>query len=66
MLMSSLQLADLDARQTLLNSVILAGGTSLLPGFADRLFLEFNNALGTVRLLGGDCSMFVSKCFSFL
>jgi centractin len=36
-LMHSIQKADVDLRKTLLSSIYLAGGTTTMPGFAERL-----------------------------
>ena len=39
-LIQSIQKADLDLRRTLYNSVYLAGGTSMMPGFPERLMSD--------------------------
>lgn len=37
---------DIDCRQDLLSNIILAGGTSLIPGFPERLSKELGDLLG--------------------
>lgn len=37
---SAIRLADLDLRKTLCSSMVLAGGSTLFPGFGDRLLNE--------------------------
>ena len=39
-LLQSIQKADIDLRRTLYNSVYLAGGTSMMPGFPERLMSD--------------------------
>ncbi len=39
-LLSSVMSADMDLRSTLFSNVVLAGGTTSLPGFGDRLLYE--------------------------
>mmetsp|Transcript_42303 Transcript_42303/g.62759 ORF Transcript_42303/g.62759 Transcript_42303/m.62759 type:complete len:388 (-) Transcript_42303:114-1277(-) len=39
-LMNSVQKSDLDLRPTLFSQIVLSGGSSLLPGFGDRLLAE--------------------------
>ena len=52
----SLQNTDVDARPTLLNNVLLTGGSTLLPHFADRI----NNEL--LSLLPGVFSRGLASC----
>ncbi|KAJ2774048.1 NuA4 histone acetyltransferase subunit [Coemansia nantahalensis] len=42
--------SDIDLRPHLLNSVVLAGGSSLFPGFADRMSLALQEAIPGSRL----------------
>jgi centractin len=39
-LMDSIMKSDIDLRSTLLSQVVLAGGSTLLPGFGDRMLYE--------------------------
>ena len=39
-LVRAIQKADIDLRQTLFNSIYLAGGTTMMPGFPERLLSE--------------------------
>ena len=39
-LIQSIQKADIDLRRTLYNSVFLAGGTTMMPGFGERLLSD--------------------------
>ncbi len=39
-LVHSIQKADLDLRKTLYSNIVLAGGSTLFPGFGDRLLNE--------------------------
>ncbi|KAL2917326.1 Actin-related protein 4 [Polyrhizophydium stewartii] len=41
---------DFDLRSTMINNIVLTGGNSLLPGFADRLYTELHLALPGARV----------------
>merc|ERR1712093_860785 len=45
--MKAIQTCDLDFRQDLIRSLVVAGGTSMLPGLAKRLHRELTDMLPT-------------------
>lgn len=53
MLSESLRACDPDLRQVLMGNVVLTGGGSLFPGFADRLETELSRNFPHVSLMFG-------------
>jgi len=45
LLLNSILNCDIDVRQQLLNNIVLTGGCTLFPGFAERMQKEINNIL---------------------
>lgn len=49
LIFNSAQSCDIDFRPTLFGNVVLTGGNTLFPGFADRLHWELNSIPHSVR-----------------
>lgn len=49
LVISTINSCDVDLRSALAHNVILTGGTSLIPGFGDRLLFELNKKLPALK-----------------
>lgn len=48
-LVNSIMRADMDLRKTLFSQIVLSGGSTLLPGFGDRLLFELRRHISTPK-----------------
>ncbi|CAG8728766.1 14506_t:CDS:2, partial [Gigaspora margarita] len=67
MICNSVSACDVDVRPLLLNNIILTGGTTLLPGFADRVNYELSMMLHGMKIkLHAPGNTIERKCSSWL
>lgn len=59
LIFNSAQSCDIDFRPTLFGNVVLTGGNTLFPGFADRLHWELNSIPHSVSSFLIFCVVFV-------